>query len=349
MAYDTARYLLRQRVLNDFGYGITGTTTSGTDSSSLLDTNRVERDDYWQGADVLLRPGSGANDGIDRRVTDSTSGDLTTVAFPATIATSTPYELWDWYNLTQVNNAIDEAIRRAMSRHWIPMMWDGLAIVANTYDYALPTPVEAQTITIDASSTTTALRDAALTQANDFFNGARVVALSGTAGNLGQVRNVTDFLAATDDLVLDHALPATPAAGDTYNLVRPQFDYIYYIEYIPSGATQPVEVPDRDWSIVQRGFPYIRFNDRNMPSVDSTVRIYGIRKPLVPTADYHPIEVPDDYALNFVHWQLLRSRPRKSEYTMDNIEMMKREAWEMAEKALMKESIKKMSGSKRVT
>lgn len=348
MAFDTPRYSLRQRVLVDFGYGAVGTTTSSTDTTSLLDTSRVERNDYWQGADALIRTGSDANVGVNRRVTDSISGDLTTVAFPANIATGVEYELWDWYNLAQVNNAIDEAIRRAMARHWMLMMWDGLVIVANQYDYALPTPIPSQTITIDAGSDVNTLRDSVLTQANDYFNGARVVALTGTAANLGAVRNVTDFLAATDDLQLDIDLPAAPSAGDTYNLVRPKFDYIYYVEYIPSGATLPIPVPDRDWSIVWRGNPFIRFNAQTMPSVGSTVRIYGYRKPLVPSHDQHPIEVPDDYALNFVHWQLLRSRPRKADYQLDNVELMKREAWDMAEKALIKDAIKKMAGAKRV-
>lgn len=346
--YDTPRYTLRQRLLQAFSYGLVSTTTSSTNSTSINDTARAEVASAWFGSEALIRNGSDANVGISRRVTASATSLLTTAAFPATVASGVEYELAEWYSFNQLNDAIRDAVERSWGLHWISMLWNGLTIVAGTYDYALPSLIEGQTITIDAGSTTSTLRDAALTQADDYWNGARVVALSGTAGNLGLVRTVTDFAAATDDLTLDHILPATPAAADTYHLIRPAMDYVFYVEYIPSGATLPIPISDRDWSIVNMGGPYIRFNPSSIPPTSSVVRIFGLRKPIIPTADYHPIEVPDDYAINQANWQLLRSRPRKDTYQLDNVEMLKRESWDKAQKDLLREGYRKPAGAKRV-
>jgi hypothetical protein len=75
--------------------------------------------------------------------------------------------------------------------------------------------------TADAGGSVTTIVDAALTQANDYWNGA-VGWFDGattTVALQGIFFHVTDFIAASDTLVLSKELPAAPAAGDTYRLV----------------------------------------------------------------------------------------------------------------------------------
>ena len=72
--------------------------------------------------------------------------------------------------------------------------------------------------TADGGSTTT-LDDAILTQANDYWNGARLVIVTTTDSLApeGESAVVTDFVAANDRLVFD-ALTVTVDAGDTYTV-----------------------------------------------------------------------------------------------------------------------------------
>ena len=71
-------------------------------------------------------------------------------------------------------------------------------------------------LTADAGSTATVLRDAARTEADDFWNGKVIRFTSGA--NSGLLRQVTDFISATDDFVLSSPVTAINA-GDTYDIL----------------------------------------------------------------------------------------------------------------------------------
>jgi len=71
--------------------------------------------------------------------------------------------------------------------------------------------------TSDAGGTSTTLVDAALTQADDVFNGAWVLFTSGAVAN--QVRLITDFDAATDTATFAPAATAAIGAGITYEIL----------------------------------------------------------------------------------------------------------------------------------
>lgn len=75
--------------------------------------------------------------------------------------------------------------------------------------------------TADAGGSTTTLVDAALTEADDYWNGALCVFEDDTttAALQGHVAHVKDFDAATDTLTFWSTLPAAVAAGDTYRLI----------------------------------------------------------------------------------------------------------------------------------
>ncbi len=75
--------------------------------------------------------------------------------------------------------------------------------------------------TADAGGTTTVIISAALTQTDDYWNGAVGFfdEASPTVELRGQFFHVKDFVAASDQLLLAKPLPVAPAAGDKFRLV----------------------------------------------------------------------------------------------------------------------------------
>lgn len=75
--------------------------------------------------------------------------------------------------------------------------------------------------TADAGGTVQSIVDAALTEADDYWNGAVgwFDSNTTTVALRGVFFHVKDFTAASDTLTLATSLPAAPAAGDTYRLV----------------------------------------------------------------------------------------------------------------------------------
>lgn len=77
---------------------------------------------------------------------------------------------------------------------------------------------EEKELTADSAAAST-LVDAALTEADDYWNNAILKTIRGTGA--GQQRTVTDFVAATDTLTVSPNWTANPAAGTIYLLGRP--------------------------------------------------------------------------------------------------------------------------------
>lgn len=82
--------------------------------------------------------------------------------------------------------------------------------------------------TADAGSGVGLIRDAARTEANDWWNGQTVLMLTGAAA--GQKRPVSDFLAATDDIVVSPNFDAAVGAGDVYVILA------HYNQIVPRTA-----------------------------------------------------------------------------------------------------------------
>lgn len=72
--------------------------------------------------------------------------------------------------------------------------------------------------TIDADSTTTIIKDNERLEGNDYWTSGTFEATSGQ--NIGQKRRVHKYDSAQRELILDYALPYTPAAGDTYAITQ---------------------------------------------------------------------------------------------------------------------------------
>lgn len=73
------------------------------------------------------------------------------------------------------------------------------------------------------NGSTTTLVDTSLKQPNDFFNFGEIAFISGTAGNIGLVRYITDWVQSTSTFTLDRAVTSTVTA-DGYEVHR-EFRY----------------------------------------------------------------------------------------------------------------------------
>jgi len=72
--------------------------------------------------------------------------------------------------------------------------------------------------TSDAGGSTSTMVDAALTEANDFWNGNRIQLTSGP--DSGQIREIIDFDAATDTVIFSPAVTTAIGAGITYDIIQ---------------------------------------------------------------------------------------------------------------------------------
>lgn len=92
------------------------------------------------------------------------------------------------------------------------------------------------TVTANGAMTTTLVYATGdVSTAVDSAKGRQIIFLTGTAGNIGQIRRVLDTSQASGTITLDRALPAIPAAGDTaemYNFRGKQWTIDQYHHYI---------------------------------------------------------------------------------------------------------------------
>ena len=82
--------------------------------------------------------------------------------------------------------------------------------------------------TADAGSTAGLVRDAARTEIDDWWNGQTLLMLTGTAA--GQKRPITDFAAATDDIIVSPDFDQVIGVGDVYVILA------HYNQIVPRTA-----------------------------------------------------------------------------------------------------------------
>lgn len=120
-------------------------------------------------------------------------------------------------------------------------VYGGGTLGAQAYNMYVRLPdrnIKVNSRTADAGSTNITIIDAVLTQANDYWNGAKLTIITTTDGLApqGESAIITDFIAATDELQF-LALSAAVGAGDTYEL---RYDGIITWGANPGGVTMAV-------------------------------------------------------------------------------------------------------------
>lgn len=86
-------------------------------------------------------------------------------------------------------------------------------------------------VTVTTGGGTDTVTDASYTEEDDYWNGYIIVAMSGTAGNIGSIREVTGFSSGV--FTLDSALPNPTAGSDGFHLLAGELaDYFECSIYI---------------------------------------------------------------------------------------------------------------------
>lgn len=264
---------------------VNGSIDSWTSSSVFADTARTEANDYWIGYGVRFL--DGFNVGIIRRVTDFVSSTGTFTVSPAFETQGLPGALYELippltltlYQIGGIGQSTSEKADTSSSdvqADRVGTLFERLEDLAVDVDTLIAQGVPGVVTGIaDAGSTSSVLRDSALTQADDAWNGALLVFTTGS--NAKQARLVVDFVAATDDATVEPAFINAIAAGDQYVLV-PSGRIAEHLIGANNGnnhADTSAVVGNRDGSLVERLEEVADDTDtliagNAVPAVDST-------------------------------------------------------------------------------
>jgi hypothetical protein len=189
---------------------------SGT-TTTLVDSALTQADDHWNGAMLVFS--SGTNIGRSAIVTDFVAAtDTLTLAPPLPNAITTEqYVLIPGLGHANVEAWKGDAVFNS-STAGVPDV-NATQIGSNAAAASIFSRWMRQGINWGAtdSGTTTTITDAALTEADDHWNGSLLIVHQGT--NVGKTAIVVDFVAATDTLTFTPAMPAAIDATSIYSLV----------------------------------------------------------------------------------------------------------------------------------
>ena len=303
------RRSVRQDLLRYLDVGKTGTATStGADSKELVDTSRIVSEDFWQDGQVHVTSGTREGETATVMSNEMEGGEIH--LFPAlagTIASGSKYEIYhrSGWAKEDFDLAIKEALIWSRRRLLITRTDESLSMVASQYVYDLP-QLEIKTASATSGSTTTIVDTSNLTQDDDYWNGDIVIitADSGQAANVGEVRFVKDFDAATDKITVDHAFPAVTSSNTTYRLIKYPFAYISDVLYY-SSTSEWLHLPGRRdaWDIVPGLYPRLLLKQGALDA-GKALMIMGQRYPGDVNVDLDLIEIPQNvirpYAENYL-------------------------------------------------
>jgi hypothetical protein len=133
------RHLLS--AIGDLLYGQAGTT--GATTTKIHAPFLWQADDYYKDHKYHVYVYAGTNIGLDRRVTGwANTGNLLTVhtAYAAACDATSYIELHRIFTVQELHSAINQAIEHAAGKYLVDLIDDTtITLVADTYEYALPT------------------------------------------------------------------------------------------------------------------------------------------------------------------------------------------------------------------
>ena len=139
---NTLDELIEQTCRNALDDWVEGTATGGT-SSTVVDTSRVEADDYWNDQRAYCYIRTGTYKGSDELVTDFVNSTTTLSISPtlggAVVAGDT-YVLMTEYRWAEVKAAINAAISSVAQEAYIWRVNDSfIQVQSDVYEYVMPT------------------------------------------------------------------------------------------------------------------------------------------------------------------------------------------------------------------
>jgi hypothetical protein len=293
--------------MGDTGVGlVTEVTTSAGNAggTTVICTGLTQQNDYWNGGQVI--PYSGTYAGYSRRITDwvLSTNTLTTVAFGGTIANGVNIEVLLSHVYAEYNGAFDRAIRYARNKTRFLQSYvnESLTLDASTYEYVIPRG-KVVSGTAGATSTTTTLVNTGLTQADNYWIGAKLTITGGT--NAGKYRYITDSDQSDTSVTFD-AFDTAIDATSTFYLERFEPVYLYRVEYEDTDGDW-LQVEPQHWAVIRRGSsPVIRFTHNAVGAyADQRIRLLGQRLPALFVNEMDECEVDEEYLMVYAE-QILR-------------------------------------------
>ena len=330
------------------GDGWEGTTTAAGSTTTTVDTSLlIQSNDFWNKSIIVATGGTPKGEWKPISDFDSSTGTLTHTAFSAAIGSGNTYVVLRYNTYQGYIRSIRSAHEYAGSRNRNLQPWFAIdqTFEQDTWEYNIPFRKRV-TGTADTGSSTTLLTDSALTEANDFWIGARLVITAGP--NVGEVRTITDSSSSATTVTVDHAYSTALTTSSQFELIRFLPLWISRIEYQyddspldwrivsphmyevgpgtypvltfnhPGGARRRVDVVSLyPHSHAGEGAPRPVFSVNSW--VDKPMRMQGLRAPEWPQTDYSPIEISLGYLEAWVEFRLARGLSlRRDLDTMDN-------------------------------
>jgi len=139
--YSNTLAVIRKYLSSVIGDLIEGTANSGT-TTTLVSTLLRQANDYYNHHKYRCYIYDGTNIGVEREVSDWDLGTHTLTfdpAFPSAINNTSKYELHYIFTEEEYRKAINLAIECQANKYFVEIKDETTVLVADTYEYALPT------------------------------------------------------------------------------------------------------------------------------------------------------------------------------------------------------------------
>ena len=310
------RKTLRQTIARRIGDYRTGTATGGT-TTTLVDSARTETEtNNWIGH---LYVTSGALSDIELDIISYTTGQFTFAQQASSLASGVTYELWSIWKPSDVNEAINIAIRGAYPAWFTEAIGDKLVVCAETLEYTLPTMTELLNVYIErcdeyfsgtaTGGSTSSLIDTAGAWTVNAYAGWHCVVYDGTGA--GQYALIASNTATTLTLT---------TTGYNWT-VAPDSTSQYILKNV-ADRTSPYYKTGA-WDTVPRRNPTTLYLKANFTD-GMYIRLHYVAIPAELTADTGTTDVPVDYIINKAMAELYLMRT--NDVGFDNLEFFSTKA-----------------------
>ena len=139
--YSNTLAVIRKYLSSVIGDLIEGTANSGT-TTTLVSTLLRQANDYYNHHKYRCYIYDGTNIGVEREVSDWDLGTHTLTfdpAFPSAINNTSKYELHYIFTEEEYRKAINLAVECQANKYFVEIKDETTVLVADTYEYALPT------------------------------------------------------------------------------------------------------------------------------------------------------------------------------------------------------------------
>jgi len=284
------RKTLRQTIARRISDYRLGTATGGT-TTTLVDTARTETTtNNWMGY-LYITSGALADTELD--IISYTTGQFTFAQQASSLAAGVTYELWSKWRPSDVNEAINIALRSAYAAWFTEAMSDSLVVCDETLEYTLPTMTQLCNVAIEncdeywsgtaTGGSTSSLIDTAHAWTVNAYAGYHCVIYDGTGA--GQYALVASNTATTLNLT---------TTGYNWT-VAPDTTSLYMVKNV-AERTRDFHRISAYYEVPRRN-PTKLYLTANYPE-GMYIRLHYVFEPAELTADTATTNVPVEFIVN---------------------------------------------------